>query len=494
MGTERLRRVGAVLQELFRSQLSRTGNGSADPDRDKAREIRLALERLGPFYVKLGQLLSTRPDIVSQTVVEELEKLHDQVTPLSFATFEPVLREELGPEWKEQFRDFDILEPLGAASLAQVYRVTLPDGRPGVVKIQRPGVRETVVEDMALMRKAARMVGRCAPRFSAVVDVDAMLGVLFDAMRPELDFSLEAANMAQARTFVEGFRTLSVPEPVLSTRRVLVQGLAGGSSVREFDSASLPEDKRKAIGTDLLALQYRGFFVDRMFHADPHPGNVFVDSDGTAHLIDWGMVGRIDRRTSLMIMLVLLNLAQNDGNGLAKAWIELGHATAWADVPAFTADMAALTPKIATASLAELNFGVTLSTVLMQSTKRGIKTNPMISVLGKSFANVEGSVRLLAPELSITEVFRAQLAQIVLQLIGESASVGNAARAVTEMLLGANSAGEQLRGMARDLADREFTFQVDHEQRGGPDRSRDLRNALMGFGAATLWSARRNRR
>lgn len=403
MGTERLRRVGAVLGELFRTQLSRTGKNStegAEHDPDKAREIRLALERLGPFYVKLGQLLSTRPDIVSQATMTELEKLHDQVSPLPFSTFEPVLREELGPEWKEYFQDFDILEPLGAASLAQVYRVTLRDGRPGVVKIQRPEVRETVLEDMALMRKAARMAGRCAPRFSAVVDVDAMLGVLFDAMRPELDFSLEAANMTQARTFVRGSRTLSVPEPVLSTQRVLVQSLAPGSSVREFDSTTLSEDQRKAIGTDLLALQYRGFFVDRMFHADPHPGNLFVDSDGTAHLIDWGMVGRLDRRTSLMIMLVLLNLAQNDGHGLAKAWIELGYATAWADTPAFAADMAALTPKIATASLSELNFGVTLSTVLMQSTKRGIKTNPMISVLGKSFANVEGSVRLLAPELS----------------------------------------------------------------------------------------------
>lgn len=492
MGFDRLCRVAGVLGALCRSELTRTFQPvEADREELRAREVRGALESLGPFYIKLGQMLSTRPDIVSQTMIDELENLHDHVSPLPFAEFEPVLAAELGPEWKEHFQDFDVLEPIGTASLAQVYRVTLRDGSPGVVKIQRPHVAETVREDMALLRKAARIVGRSAPRFNAVVDVDAMLGVLFDAMRPELDFTAEAANMRQAREAVRDFPTLDVPRVRLATRRVLVQSLAPGCSVREMDPTALPVALRKAIGSDLLAFQFRGFFVNRMFHADPHPGNIFVAADGRATLIDWGMVGRVDRRTSKMIMLVLMNLARNDGHGLAKAWTELGHATAWADLPAFAADMAALTPQIATASLAELNFGVTLTSVLQQSTKRGIKTNPVISVLGKSFANMEGSVRFLAPELSITGVFEAQLGRMLLELSRESLSPGNAARSLVELMLVADSLTEQARSVTADLADREFTLQVGQHSPAQRSRSTGLRAGLAGAALTAMWLRRK---
>lgn len=490
---DRLRRVAGVLGELCRGELNRALRPAADGEAVRAREIRRALEDLGPFYIKLGQMLATRPDIVSPTVIEELENLNDHVTPLPFTEFEPVLAADLGPEWKEHFQDVDMLEPVGTASLAQVYRVTLRDGSPGVVKVQRPDVAGTVREDMALLRKAARLVGSSAPRFNAVVDVDAMLGVLFDAMRPELDFTAEAANMRQAREAVREFPTLHVPRVVLATPRVLVQSLAPGRSVRELEPGELPVGLRKAIGTDLLAFQFRGFFVSRMFHADPHPGNIFVDEEGRATLIDWGMVGRVDRRTSKMIMLVLMNLARNDGHGLAKAWTELGHATPWADVPAFAADMAALTPRIAQASLAELNFGVTLTSVLQQSTRRGIKTNPVISVLGKSFANMEGSVRFLAPELSVTEVFAAQLGRMLLDLSKEALAPGNAARSLVELMLVADSVTEQARSVTGDLADREFTLRVG--QHGPPQRrsrASRVRDGLLGA-AAAAWLLRNRR-
>jgi ubiquinone biosynthesis protein len=491
LGTHRLRHVTAVLTELFRDEFTRTigsrrGAARSTPsvprEQQRAHRIRRALEQLGPFYIKLGQMLSTRPDIVPATVIGELEKLHDHVSPVPFATFEPVLEQELGADWKERFHHIDMVEPVGAASLAQVYAVTLRDGRPGVVKIQRPGIRAMVGEDMRMMRRAARFVGRCAPRFNAVVDIDSMLGVLFDAMRPELDFTIEAANMDHARDAVAGFRTLAVPDVVLATPRVLVQSLAPGKPIREVSHADIPEAERLAVGEDLLAFTYRGFFVDRMFHADPHPGNIFVQPGGPATLIDWGMVGRIDRRTSMKIMLVLLNLAQNDGHGLAKAWIDLGYATPWADVEAFASDMAALTPKIAAASLSELNFGVTLTSVLQQSTKRGIRTNPMISVLGKAFGNIEGSVRCLAPELSITEVFQAQLTRIMLDLAGEFFAPTQAARTAMEIMLGTDAVAEQARAIARDLSNRDFRFNVAPDQAPRRDHA-----GMLTLGAVALW-------
>ncbi|WP_255306558.1 AarF/ABC1/UbiB kinase family protein [Streptomyces sp. Wb2n-11] len=424
---------------------------------ERAQSVRRAFEQLGPFYIKVGQILSTRPDVVPDYVIPELEKLHDSAAVLPFSELQPVLRAELGANWARELRDIDTQQPLGAASLAQVYRATLADGRPAVVKIQRPGVRETVCQDMSILRRTARVTGRLAPRFTAVIDVEAMLDVLFDAMRPELDFTAEARNMRRAAQLTSSFKHLAVPEVFLATPRVLVQSLAPGQSIRHADHDAFSTDERLGIGEDLLAFVFRGFFIDRFFHADLHPGNVFVAPGEKATLIDWGMVGRTDRRTGMLLMLILLALAQNDGHCLAKAWVELGHATPWAQGGAFASDMAVLVPQIADASLEELNFGLTLTRILTCSTKRGIRTSPTVAVLGKAFANVEGSVRYLAPELSLIEVFKEEMQHVMLALAAETVSKEQIARTALELMLGIGAVAEQVRGL---VGNQQFTFRT----------------------------------
>ncbi|UNO44147.1 AarF/ABC1/UbiB kinase family protein [Streptomyces sp. MST-110588] len=405
-------------------------------------------------------MLSTRPDLVSPTLIEELQTLHDQVSPSPFADFEPVMAGDLGPLWAAGFRDIDTDRPLGTASLAQVYAATLADGTPVALKIQRPGVRPLVEADMALLTKAARFLARQSPRFNAVIDVSAMLGVVFDAMRPELDFTLEARNMHQARTHTADFKHLTVPTPISATPRVLIQSLAPGCSIADARPHDFSLEERAGIGRDLLAFMYRSYFLTRTFHADPHPGNILVHPGQPAHLIDWGMVGRIDRPLSTSILLVLLSLAQNDGAATAKAWIEMGHATPWAEVTDFIEDMAALVPQIATATLEELNFGVTLTAILEHSTQRGIKTSPMISVLGKSFANLEGSIRNLCPELSLIDIFEEEFRHIAFRLATEALSEKQAARTALDLILGSATAPQQTRSIIRDLSNRELTVQV----------------------------------
>lgn len=264
------------LRRSTRQGQAGAAEAGAGADERRAKAVRHALESLGPFYVKLGQILSTRPDMVPQSIRDELQNLHDQVDVQPFSAFEPMLAGDLGPDWKLRFDDIDTVAPLGAASLAQVYRVTLPGGRPAVVKIQRPGIREGVLADMALMRRAARIVARLAPRFNEVIDVEAMLGSVFDAMEPELDFTGEARNMDEARQYVRSFRTLEVPRVLHASPRVLVQSLAPGKSVRHIDRAHFGDDERIEIGKDLLRFMYHGYFVHRVFHADPHAGNVFA--------------------------------------------------------------------------------------------------------------------------------------------------------------------------------------------------------------------------
>ncbi|MFH9663488.1 ABC1 kinase family protein [Streptomyces sp. NPDC017248] len=461
--------------------------------------VRQAFEALGPLYMKVGQILSTRPDVVAAPIAKELEHLHDRAAVLPFHLLEPVLEEGLGRNWHRRFRHFDTADPIGTASLAQVYAATLTDGRRVAVKVQRPGIRPLVEQDMRTLRRLARFFARRAPAFNATIDVEAMLGVVFDAMRPELDFTLEARNMDRARLAARRFSLVTVPRPLDATPKVLIQSLAAGTSIRDADPADFSRDERQAVGRQLLAFMFHGYFIDMTFHADPHPGNIFVAAGRPATVIDWGMIGHIDRRQSMSLMLGLLSLSQNDGHALAKAWVEMGKVTPWADVSSFTQDMAALVPKITSASLEELNFGATLTSVLASSTRRGIQTSSMISILGKSFANAEGSVRYLAPELSVTDVFRKEIRGIVAAYLREASSDQQAARTLMEQLISSLSTPGEIRGIIRDIANQDLTIQVAQaaKQRLSPRDDRAdarLRRVLQAAGlAALVWRAAQNR-
>lgn len=486
--------LAVALGRLLGSEVENTFGSQGQPrSKQRARAVRETFESLGPFYIKVGQLLSTRPDFVSADTIEELGALHDRVPAAPFSTFEEVLAAELGSRWRRYFRTIDVARPLGSASLAQVYAVTLADGRSAALKIQRPGIRPVVHADMAVLRRAAHVLARTRRRFDAVVDVHAMLDVLLDAMTGELDFTVEARNMDVGARAAEDFERLSVPEVLLATPRVLVQGMAPGRSIRDVPRTTFSPDDRMAIAHELLAYMYRCYFISRTFHADPHPGNIFVHADGTASLIDWGMIGRVDRPLSLKLALTLVNIVQNDGDGAAKAWIEMGKATEWADIEGFTGDVAILVPKAATASLEELNFGITLTTVLRHSTKRGIRTSPVVPMLGKSFANMEGSIRCLAPELSAAEVLRDELTDILMDLACEMFTQTYAARTALELMLAADNGLNQARGIVRDLSNREMKFTTNSETSSA--LSAGGSKYLVGAaGAAAVWRLRQRRR
>jgi ubiquinone biosynthesis protein len=461
----------------------------------RAREIRRTIETLGPFYVKAGQVLATRPDIVSDAVIGELAGLQDAVRVEPFAVFEPVLAKELGADWRRRFAHIDTDRPLGSASLAQVYRVVLPDGRAAVLKVQRPGTRARVLADMTALRRAARAVGKAMPRINSVLDVEATLQAIFDCMQPELDFTAEAAHMNQARHMVKHFKRISVPEVHHATPRILLQSLAPGVCLKDADQAAFSAQERRAIGNELLTFMYRGYFVERMFHADPHPGNVFVAPGHGVTLIDWGMVGRVDRNLASLGVMALTSIAQNDARGLASAWTELGRVTPWADILGFQEDMTRLVPLIAASSLEDLDFGATLTTVLRSAAQRGIRTSPMVGMLGKSIANIEGSVRLLAPELSATQAFEETLTDVLVELARDTLSREQLARRALELMVSSNTAVDQARSLMRDLANREMTVRVGllpGHGLGDDGKGVLARRAapLLVAGAAALWLRR----
>jgi ubiquinone biosynthesis protein len=205
---------------------------------------------------------------------------------------------------------------------------------------------------------------------------------------------------------------------------------------------------------------YRGYFVERMFHADPHPGNIFVDPEHGATLIDWGMVGRIDRNLGSLGVMALTSLAQNDARGLASAWTEMGRTTPFADLLGFQQDLTRLVPLIASAALDDLDFGIALTEVLRCAAQRGIRTSPMVGMLGKSITNIEGSVRRIAPELSALDVFEDALTDVMVELARDVFSREQMARRALELIVAGNSTVDQVRALLRDVANRELTMRV----------------------------------
>ncbi len=427
---------------------------------ERAQGIRHTLEELGPLYIKVGQILATRPDFVPQYVRDELENLNDQARIEPFSCFESVLKQDLGPDWQTGFQEIRTEEPLGSASLAQVYKAVDAGGRPCVIKVQRPEAREAVLGDMTVLKTAVGLFGRAAPHFNEVVDVSAMLEVLFTVMHDELDFTREARNMKVARRAAKGFKRVCVPKALTATPRVLVQTFAEGTPVNRVKPDELSMKQRKAIAYQLMEFMFRGYFLDRRFHADPHPGNIIISAEGKAHLIDWGMVGRIDRGTSIATLGVFLALAQNDGAAMARQWVNLGTATPWSNPSAFIQDISRIVPHWTDASLAELNFGVALMTLLRHSSRRGIQITPLTSVVGKSVANIEGSVRCLYPELKLSTALHGTLQDVMRDLILETLSGEQAAQTALHLLSTLTQGPAQLQASLTDLSTRQLTLQT----------------------------------
>ncbi|UNO39523.1 AarF/UbiB family protein [Streptomyces sp. MST-110588] len=208
--------------EAARAVRSRSGHPGRRPAPEaaklgRAQGIRHTLEELGPLYIKIGQMLATRPDFVPQYIRDELENLNDRARVEPFTRFENVLKQDLGPDWRTGFKEIRTEEPLGSASLAQVYKAVDAGGRPCVIKVQRPEAREAVLGDMSVLTTAVRLFGKAAPHFNEVVDVSAMLKVLFTVMQDELDFTKEARNMKDARRAAKGFKRVCVPKALAAT-------------------------------------------------------------------------------------------------------------------------------------------------------------------------------------------------------------------------------------------------------------------------------------
>ncbi len=323
----RVRRYAQISRIIARHGFGRllgisddTAVDGADPF---AVRIRHALEECGGMFVKMGQILSTRSDLVPPNVVRELERLQDHVAAAPREDVEVLLAAELGAPVADVFAEFD-WTPLAAASIGQVYRARLRGGEHVIVKVQRPGIAEAVERDLDVLDRLARAVEARAP-WAAEYRVVDLVGEFADRLREELDFRIEARNATEIAAQISPAYDIAVPRVFaeMTTARVMVMELFDGVSVRQADRVDgLGLDRGKLADT-LLRCALQQMLIDGHFHADPHPGNVLLLSDGTLGLIDFGATGRIDAQQQSALREVMFAIGRQDAGLLRQAMLEV---------------------------------------------------------------------------------------------------------------------------------------------------------------------------
>lgn len=389
-------KIGRILAGAgLRGMVTRSGSAGEDATRATARRFRAALDQLGPTFAKLGQILSTRPDLLPPAFIEELATLQERVTPLTEAEVVAAMERELGVPWEDVFASIDPT-PLAAGTIAQVHRATLESGARVVVKVQRPTAERDIMQDLGLMEMLAERAA-ARPAFRRVFDIPAMIEHLSTSLRRELDFRQEAANIKRMHDVLAPFPRLDVPGVYeeYSTARLLVMQEIQGVSVFEAP----PGEARTEAARQFLEAYYHQVMMEGFFHADPHPGNMKW-WDGTIYLLDLGMVGEVDAAMRELILLLLLAFAQRDAGFLTEVVLMLAgsRGDGATDVAAFQADLTDLVARYRDRSLREIQLGPLLQEVTEIAVRHDARVPAALILMGKAFAQMQ----LVAAELDPT--------------------------------------------------------------------------------------------
>jgi predicted unusual protein kinase regulating ubiquinone biosynthesis (AarF/ABC1/UbiB family) len=415
----RYRDIARLLIRYGRSDLVRDldidGLQEADAEEplcEDATQLAHDLEQLGPTFIKLGQLMSTRVDLLPAPYTDALARLQDDVEAFPYDEVERIVVDELGVDLSHAFAFFDP-KPLAAASLAQVHRATLRSGREVVVKVQRPGIRKQIADDMAA-------IGELAEFADAHTDLGRRFGFseLLEQFRKalvaELDYTREATNLTTLARIVEPWPRLVVPRPVAdySTGRILTMDFLPGRKVTELGPLARTDLDGEPLVDDLFRAYLQQMLGEGFFHADPHPGNVLLMADDRLALIDLGMVARLS--PSLRDCIVKLLLAVSDGNGdaAADALASLGRQRDDFDRDAFRVAVGDLVQRSV-----ELGSGLQAGAVVLELTRiagqTGLRPAPELALVGKALLNLDQVAQSLDPTFAPAEAIRRHTASIL---------------------------------------------------------------------------------
>jgi len=426
-----------------------------------ARRFRMLLNDLGPTFVKLGQVLSTRADLLPAEFVEELALLQDNVEPIPLEQVLSQIRESLGKEASELFKHIDEV-PLAAASIAQVHRAVTLEGEEVVVKVQRPGIAASIDSDLGVLRSLARLL-------EAVVEETGIYtptGIVdeFDrAIHEELDFINEATNV---RAFLENHRErtyLKIPRVYasLSSRTVLTLEFIKGVKIAP---ETLAEEDRKAIAQNILEASFRQLFDDGLFHGDPHPGNLLLMEGNRLALLDFGVVGRLTRPMQETLVMLCLAVALKDSDSVARILYRVGVPDARANLVGFRNDIESILGAHLPTTLGQVDARTLLRDLLDLAVKYRIRIPKEYALLSRASISTEGMLRSLYPEMNIIEVALPYAKELLAGRYDPTQLQGGLMRTLLRLQSMAQDLPTQLSQILLDMESGKFTVTVRADQ------------------------------
>jgi predicted unusual protein kinase regulating ubiquinone biosynthesis (AarF/ABC1/UbiB family) len=384
--------------------------GAASPE-----QLARDLESLGPAYVKLGQLLSTRTDFLPEPYVEALARLQDDAAPAPWNEIEQVLIDEFQTHPDHIFAELD-REPMAAASLGQVYRATLRDGRPVIVKVQRPGIAPLLREDLEAFAQLAETLHHHTD-FGRRFQVRPLVETLSRTIAGELDYRREAHDSHLMAENLREFDRLVVPRAIehLTRPRVLTMERIEGVKITNVSPVVLVEVDRTELVGQLFRAYLRQVLVDGVFHSDPHPGNLLLTPDGRIALLDFGMVTRISTETRLSLVKLLLAISHGDGEEAARIAETMGEPTPRFDRQDFARRITRLVAEHHDVPVREVGAGRIIMHIQRAAGEAGIVVPESLTMLGKALMNLDRVVAVLDPDFNPAAAIQEQSAAIVRQ-------------------------------------------------------------------------------
>lgn len=414
-----------------------------------AEEFARDLEEMGPIFIKLGQVLSSRSDLLPPPYLDALSRLQDNLEPFPFAEVERIIPEELGVRLSKAFADFDP-DPIGVASLGQVHRATLRDGRPVVVKVQRPGIRKQIADDMEALTEIAQFADdhtRMGQRYQFV----AVLEEFKKNLLREMDYRQEARHLDQLADNLREFETIVVPRPIadFTTGRVLTMDFVQGRKITDLGPLAQLEMDGARLAEDLFRAYLQQILLDGFFHADPHPGNVFVTNDHRIALIDLGMVGHITPAMQDRLLKMLLATSEGRSEEAADVALKMGERLPDFNEAAFRRQVGELVTRGHHASVEEMQIGRVMLDLSQTSGENGVRLPSELTMLGKALLNLDEIGRVLAPEFNPNESIRRNATQIVNRRLLKGLSPNN----VLSTVLEARELAQEMPGRINRLLD-----------------------------------------
>jgi ubiquinone biosynthesis protein len=482
----RLRQIAAaVAKHGFGAYLARTrlrdalprealpeGEPLPQPDRDTARRFRLLLAELGPTFTKLGQLLSSRPDVLPAHWVEELEALQDDASPLPIAEIRREIERGLGRPVSELFAELDET-PLASASIAQVHRARTHAGVQVAVKVQRPDIRERIESDLALLYYLAKLL-------EAVIEETGIYtptGIIeeFDrTVHEELDFQNEARNAKEMGETARERPFLVIPRvhDELSSSTVLTLDYVEGTKVSEVTEAA-GFDLEK-VARNIIEAAFRQLFEDGLFHGDPHPGNILVLPGNRVALLDFGLMGRLTRVQREALVTLIVAVALRDPDSVARILNRIGVPDAHSPIAEFKGDIRAILDRYLGLKLEDIRTATLLRDLLDLAVRHRIRIPKEYAVLAKASITVEGIIRRLYPRLDILEIGLPYAKELLLQRFSPSDASGTFMKSLLKLQGLAEDVPGQLTQILVDLEGGKFRVNVhseDVERVGGHVRA-----------------------